>query len=531
VPPPASRDGTVPGEKPLGGARRRGGGRADPGQGRWHGNRSRRSGAPSLSRADADSWMTTSTRIIDDRHALPRRRGGFGPWRWFGWVVAACEVVLVTAVALAAGLAYHLAVHDRPGEIPNYVAVGAVVGLIFVTLNALTRRYRLGDFISGYERVRRPFAAWNVAFLYTAALHFVARPEASLSRASVILFYASGLLAMLVWRAWLTRMVGAATKAGRISARRVVLVGDEAAIEAFARRYRPWDLGFEIAGRAVVGEATEEHDLERAVRLGRVLQPDDVFVLAPWAATDRIERIVDRLLSLPVSIHLGPERVLDRFDRVQIVKVASMATLCLARPPISGLEILGKRLSDIVLAAAGLVALMPLFAVLALLIRLDSPGPVLFRQQRWGFNQRPFSIVKFRTMRVHDDAEVRQATQADDRVTRLGRFLRRSSLDELPQLWNVLVGDMSIVGPRPHAVPHNQLYERRIGDYARRHNVKPGITGWAQVNGLRGETDTDEKMRRRIEYDLHYVDNWSLLFDLRIVALTVISPKVYRNAY
>jgi len=223
--------------------------------------------------------------------------------------------------------------------------------------------------------------------------------------------------------------------------------------------------------------------------------------------------------------------VLDRFDRVQIVKVSTMATLCLARPPISGLEILGKRLSDIVMAAAGLLALMPLFALVALLIRLDGPGPILFRQQRWGFNQRPFSIVKFRTMRVHDDSEVRQATQNDDRVTRIGRFLRRWNIDELPQLWNVLVGDMSIVGPRPHAVPHNQLYERRIGDYARRHNVKPGITGWAQVNGARGETDTDEKMRRRIEYDLHYIDNWSLLFDLRIIGLTLISPKAYRNAY
>ncbi|HVL73041.1 MAG TPA: undecaprenyl-phosphate glucose phosphotransferase [Beijerinckiaceae bacterium] len=472
-----------------------------------------------------------TTRVLDDRRTLPLRRSRFGPWRWFGWVVAACDVLLVAGAAVAAGVAYHLAVHAGTGEIVHHVSVGTVVGLIFVTINALMRRYRLGDFISASDRVRRPFATWNVAFLYTGALHFIARPETSLSRASVVLFYGAGLLVILLWRHWLTGAVAAATRSGRISARRVVLVGDEAAIESFARRYRPWDLGFEIAGRAVVAEANEERDLDRAVRLARALHPDDVFVLTPWAATDRIERIVDRFLALPVSIHLGPERVLDRFDRVQIVKVSTMATLCLARPPISGLEILGKRLSDIVMAAAGLLALMPLFALVALLIRLDGPGPVLFRQQRWGFNQRPFSIVKFRTMRVHDDSEVRQATQNDDRVTRIGRFLRRWNIDELPQLWNVLVGDMSIVGPRPHAVPHNQLYERRIGDYARRHNVKPGITGWAQVNGARGETDTDEKMRRRIEYDLHYIDNWSLLFDLRIIGLTLISPKAYRNAY
>ena len=192
---------------------------------------------------------------------------------------------------------------------------------------------------------------------------------------------------------------------------------------------------------------------------------------------------------------------------------------------------IAKRLFDIVAAAIGLVLLLPFFALVALLIRLDSPGPALFRQQRYGFNQKPFHIYKFRTMRVHEDDLVRQARQDDERVTRVGRYLRRWNIDELPQLLNVLVGDMSLVGPRPHAVPHNQAFERRIGLYARRHNVKPGITGWAQVNGLRGATDTEDKMRRRVEYDLYYIDNWSLALDLQIIGRTIFSRKAYRNAY
>ncbi|HKG85618.1 MAG TPA: exopolysaccharide biosynthesis polyprenyl glycosylphosphotransferase [Beijerinckiaceae bacterium] len=236
-------------------------------------------------------------------------------------------------------------------------------------------------------------------------------------------------------------------------------------------------------------------------------------------------------MTLPVSIHLGPERILDRFAKVQIIKVSDMATLCLARPPLTFLEVVAKRLFDIVGAALGLVLLLPFFLLIAALIRLDSPGPAVFRQQRYGFNQKPFWIYKFRTMRVHDDHQVRQATRGDDRVTLIGGLLRRWNIDELPQLLNVLLGDMSLVGPRPHAVPHNQAFERRIGLYARRHNVKPGITGWAQVNGLRGATDTEDAMRRRVEYDLYYIDNWSLALDLQIMGRTVLSRRAYRNAY
>jgi lipopolysaccharide/colanic/teichoic acid biosynthesis glycosyltransferase len=165
-------------------------------------------------------------------------------------------------------------------------------------------------------------------------------------------------------------------------------------------------------------------------------------------------------------------------------------------------------------------------------IKLDSPGPVFFRQTRHGFNNAPIRVFKFRSMTVMEDGDAfRQAIRGDQRITRVGRVLRRTNIDELPQLFNVLLGDMSIVGPRPHATAHNQMFEQLISTFSRRHIVKPGITGWAQVNGYRGETDTLDKMRQRVEYDLHYIDNWSFLFDMKIIVMTIFSKSVYVNAY
>jgi Undecaprenyl-phosphate glucose phosphotransferase len=453
-------------------------------------------------------------------------------WRAFGPAAALIESLLIVAVSIGCGVAWHLAFHDMVGDLVAFAALGAVVALIFISTNAFMGDYALPLYISATNRIRRPLAAWNIAFLYTLAISFIAKSAGDLSRGNVVLLYLMGIAAVILWRWMLIRLVVRASKTGTVAARRVLLVGERDAIQTFARRYQPWNLGFEIVGQAVLQSDTSlERDLERAALVGRALHPDDVFVIMPWSNTETIERVVDRLMTLPVSIHLGPERILDRFAKVEIIKVSDMATLCLARPPLTFLEVIAKRVFDVVAATIGFVLLLPFFAIVALLIRLDSPGPVLFRQQRYGFNQKRFWIYKFRTMRLHEDDLVRQATREDDRVTRAGRHLRRWNIDELPQLLNVLLGDMSLVGPRPHAVPHNQAFERRIGLYARRHNVKPGITGWAQVNGLRGATDTDEKMQLRVEYDLYYIDNWSLTLDLQIIGRTIFSRKAYRNAY
>jgi Undecaprenyl-phosphate glucose phosphotransferase len=329
---------------------------------------------------------------------------------------------------------------------------------------------------------------------------------------------------------------------GLVAAQRIFLIGRDEDINAFLRRYQPWDLGLQTVGAArlspLLADATAaerrralEADLKRAIESARVLEPESVFVIAPWSDIATIDRCVEELLTVPVEIHLGPERILDRFDKVRISKFGSMATLQLTRAPLSAFEVLQKRIFDVIVAGAALTVLAPVLALIAVLIQLDSPGPVFFRQRRYGFNQQMFRIIKFRTMNTLDDGDiVRQACRNDRRITRIGRWLRRWNIDELPQLINVLRGDMSLVGPRPHALSHDREYEQRIALYARRHNVKPGITGWAQVNGLRGEIDTEEKLQERIDCDLYYIDNWSLLFDLKILLYTVFSRSAYRNA-
>jgi exopolysaccharide biosynthesis polyprenyl glycosylphosphotransferase len=273
-----------------------------------------------------------------------------------------------------------------------------------------------------------------------------------------------------------------------------------------------------------------DRDLAEAVASVRSLAPDAVFVLLPWSATETIERCAETFLALPVEIHLGPEQILHKFDEVKLSTLGPVTSLQITRRALSRLEIIQKRMFDLALAAAALLLATPLLVLVSILIKLDSRGPIFFVQRRYGFNQQPFRIIKFRTMCCLDDGG-RQATRDDPRLTRVGRWLRRWNIDEIPQLFNVLTGDMSLVGPRPHPLLLDRDYQRRISLYARRHNVKPGITGWAQIHGHRGETDTDEKMRNRIEYDLSYIDNWSLWLDLKIIVRTVLSSTAYQNAY
>jgi Undecaprenyl-phosphate glucose phosphotransferase len=461
-----------------------------------------------------------------------RRRSGIVR-RLFGPLALAADAATIVGLAIATGISWHQFLYAGSGEFSNYVAYGGLVALIFCGMNAARGEYALAKYMTLKRHATRIFYLWNMTFLLVVAIGFVTKSGEIYSRGAVILFYLLGLGSLGIARLVLVRLVVNGTKTGRIAARRVLLVGAEADVVAFAKRYQPWNAGLQIVGMSVLDPDDESgNDLSRAVATARALQPDDVIIALPWSAHDRIEGAVDAFMNIPVSIHLAPERILDRFDSVTISKIGSMATLNLSRPPLSAAEVLGKRAFDVVGALVGLIVLTPLFIAVAVLIKLDSQGPVFFLQKRYGFNQRPFYILKFRTMTTLDDgAVVRQATKNDARVTRVGAILRRWNIDELPQLVNVLFGHMSIVGPRPHAIAHNRDFEQRIALYARRHNVKPGITGWAQVNGYRGETDTDDKMRNRVECDLWYIDNWSFFLDLRILVLTFVSRRAFLNAY
>ena len=283
----------------------------------------------------------------------------------------------------------------------------------------------------------------------------------------------------------------------------------------------------EISSYPVLGTAT---DLIVFVRRNRV---DDIVIALPWNADQRLFEVIERLRVLPVDVHLGPDMAGLIFPGVSFSTFGRVPVLDVVRKPVSGWDIILKGLEDRILGAILLILAAPIMALIALAVRLESPGPALFRQTRYGFNNKEFIVYKFRSMDSSRPTEqgVPQAVRGDPRVTRLGHILRRFSLDELPQFINVVLGNMSLVGPRPHAVAHNEEYALRIQGYFARHRIKPGITGWAQVNGLRGETETLDKMKARVEYDIHYIENWSLMFDLRILIMTIVAVLFPKNAY
>jgi putative colanic acid biosynthesis UDP-glucose lipid carrier transferase len=241
---------------------------------------------------------------------------------------------------------------------------------------------------------------------------------------------------------------------------------------------------------------------------------------------------VTQLSVLPTDIRLCPDMAAFQMRPLGIVSYDGVPVLELVRKPLGDWAPFIKAFEDRFFAGLALLLLAPVMICIALAIKLDSRGPVFFRQRRHGFNHQVITVLKFRTMYVTQDGPVvPQASKNDPRVTRVGKWLRRSSLDELPQLLNVLNGEMSLVGPRPHALAHNEQYSALLETYANRHRMKPGITGWAQINGYRGETDTPDKMRKRVECDLYYIENWSLWFDLKILLLTPVFGLFGKNAF
>lgn len=260
---------------------------------------------------------------------------------------------------------------------------------------------------------------------------------------------------------------------------------------------------------------------------------DAIYVALPISTTPRIAELIRQLRDTTASIYLVPANIFE-FDLVQprCVEIHGIPALAICETPYQGLSALRKRILDVALAVTGLLLAGPAMAVIAIAVKLNSRGPVFFRQRRYGLNGEEIFIYKFRSMTVCEDGpQVAQAKRNDIRTTRVGRFLRRTSLDELPQILNVLQGKMSFVGPRPHAIAHNEMYRKLISGYMTRHKVRPGITGWAQVNGLRGETDTLDKMRRRVDYDLEYLNNWSMWLDLKILLKTVVLVLRDDHAY
>jgi Undecaprenyl-phosphate glucose phosphotransferase len=494
---------------------------------------------PSVQFPDVEASPRRAARRLTQSGLLKReRRRAAAPMLavevGFSYIAAAADFLAVVVAAAASHWLYGLITFGYLPPAETVLPVGFVVGAVVVVLNAQRGDYDIKQYSDIEGHVGRCLSIWNIAFFCVLALGFATKTTEVFSRGASAVLYISGFLALGGMRAAMVRLVAAAKQKGLLPPRRLVLVGLESQLTDFVERYDLAQSGMQIVSASVIrdGESEVRDDLALAAATVRVLRPDDVFIAIPWSKARLIETCVDAFLRTPAEIHLGPEEILDRFAEAEVAKLGPIASLNLTRRPLTAVQLIEKRLFDVVIATLALIALAPLFVVVAFLIKLDSAGPIFFSQRRYGFNQEPFRIHKFRTMTtMEDNAGLKSATRNDPRVTRIGAVLRRYSIDELPQLINVLTGEMSLIGPRPHALAHDQLYERRIAQYARRHNVKPGITGWAQVRGFRGEIASDEKMRQRVEHDLYYIDNWSFWLDVKILMLTVFSRKAHVDAY
>ena len=457
----------------------------------------------------------------------------FAPLGFSAFAALAEGAVIVLAGELAHRV-YGLATSGWMPRVESVAPVGWIVALLFVFASLQRGEYGVQAYRSRHGILARTFPAWNIVFLIALALGFLSKTTAEYSRAGVAVFYILAFVGVVATRRALVHVTAQLGKAGLVAQRRVVVVGFEDQLEELRARPAIERRGFEVASMIALRDYQSclADDLALAAAAVRVHRADDVFIAVPWGREDVIEAATEAFLRTPAQIHVGGDRWLERFSDARVERLGDFAGLKVTRAPMSRLQHLEKRLFDVAVASAALVALSPLLLITAILVRLESAGPALFRQTRYGFNQEPFRIFKFRSMRTMEDgAKVVSATRGDPRVTRVGAFIRRKSIDELPQLLNVLTGEMSIVGPRPHAVAHDQRYVERLARYARRHNVKPGITGWAQVHGHRGEITNDREMRDRLAHDLYYVDNWSLWLDIKIVFMTAFSSATHKNAF
>lgn len=447
-------------------------------------------------------------------------------------------------LGLCALLTYRRLVIFSHETVDIYVAT-----TFFVCFLALFLFQRAG--LYEIDAIMRPlrFSDTVIAALATSVLFFLSivvalRAGSGLSFTWLLAFAGSGVVVLITAR-MLVYLFLLRLSRKELIGRNLVVYGDGEQARRFLKRIdevRPYftvvrgvyaDAGeqapTDVAGRPVLGGTDR---LLRDVRAGWI---DDVVIALPWSEDLELARIVERLKELPVNVHIASDLVGFRLRfRPVLGSLQQLSMFEVERRPIAGWSSLLKALEDYLFAGVALLLLSPLLLIVAIAIKIDDPkGPVFFMQKRLGFNNRPFEIYKFRSMYHNrpDEAVVRQATKGDPRVTRVGRIIRATSIDELPQLFNVLNGTMSLVGPRPHALDHNEEYGRQIRGYFTRHKVKPGITGWAQVNGLRGETEDIAKMEARIRHDIYYAENWSLLFDIRILVMTALVVFFQKSAY
>jgi undecaprenyl-phosphate galactose phosphotransferase/putative colanic acid biosynthesis UDP-glucose lipid carrier transferase len=463
------------------------------------------------------------------------------PFSAIGHASALADALAVVVASLVGGAGYQIAVYQTSGHLGTLIGVGIVAALLQGLIGQTLALYQIRAILSFRKTVREIVGIWLAVSLLLTLLAFLMKVGAEFSRGSIVCFCVLALALVLCSRWLASRLAKFAVAADHLQGKRVILVGPPDEIAGIEDRILLRHFGLSVVDRVVVAGSSnagamlnqrEAAALDRAILAGRRENAAEIVLAFSWWDGRKLELVRDHLRASPLPVQLLPDSRIRALIGNRSFRVNRTFAVEVQRGPLSMLEQYAKRILDIAGASAALVVLAPLFVLTAIAIKLESPGPVFFRQRRNGFNTSQFRIFKFRTMMVMDDGVVvLQARRNDPRVTWVGKILRQSSIDELPQLFNVLLGDMSLVGPRPHALAHDDQYSEVLSNYAFRNHVKPGITGWAQVNGYRGETIRLEQMKARVDCDLWYINNWDLLLDLKILALTAFEVVRRRNAY
>lgn len=445
------------------------------------------------------------------------------------------------AIFLSAWIAHRIYLASWALPTKYSVVIGIAV-LIAALLFPRVNLYGAWRGVAIFDEVKSITLAWVLVIFLLLVFAFATKMGIDFSRGWL------GIWSILGWGALVGGRVSLRVglrwlRSHGLNQRSIVIVGTEGLGTEVARRLQesPW-IGLRISGffctdptsRGVMVEGVPVHGgLEELAGYVARERVDQVWIALPLKEEERVKYLLHELRHSTADIRFIPDIFGFRLLNHSFTEVAGFPVLNLSVTPMQGMNRLIKAVEDFALAALILLLISPAMLAIAIGVKLSSPGPVLFKQRRLGWDGRPINVYKFRTMVVHQESgnQVTQATKDDPRITPFGSFLRRTSLDELPQFFNVLQGRMSIVGPRPHALQHNEEYKELIDDYMLRHKVKPGITGWAQVNGWRGETDTLEKMQKRVEFDLYYIEHWSLWFDLKIIFMTLFKGFVNKNAY
>jgi Undecaprenyl-phosphate glucose phosphotransferase len=456
------------------------------------------------------------------------------PWLPFNFIqplAVAGDFFVILLASVLTGMGYHWFFLNSLGDINTFVALGALVCANFCAFTGTRQNYSPANLMNLARQVRHVTLSWVVIFALLTMVAFTLKISAHFSRGWMLTFFVTGGVSLVAFRTFLAGTLTEASQTGAFLQQKYILITDkDQAVNSFVlaelyrcgyRQARTVEISLsELESASACGSlAKKVRDLATANQTDPI---DRIFLMMNWARSREISNVLHLLRTLPLPVYLLPDEYAATFLTGQLETIGSALTIPLQRPPLTGLEQTVKRFCDVLIAAVMIVVLSPLMLMMALTIKMDSNGPVLFKQRRLGFGGSAFFIYKFRTMHVLEDGEhIPQAKRNDPRITPLGRWLRQTSIDELAQLFNVLRGEMSIVGPRPHAVAHDDQYQEVVANYAFRQHVKPGITGWAQINGFRGETPSIEIMAKRIENDLWYINHWSLWLDLKILLKTL----------